>query len=111
MTRYRTLEEALVGEGLMSRPELEGILAERDGARSSLGWHLVDAGLLTEEALTTALAKLHDLPTVDINTTIIEPGVLNAFPVERMRRDWFLPLRREGDRLVVAVADPRNVLL
>jgi type IV pilus assembly protein PilB len=111
MTRYRTLEEALVGEGLLSRPDLEGIRAERDGTRDPVGWHLVDAGRLTEEALTTALARLHELPTVDLATAVIEPGVLDAFPVERMRRDWFLPLRREGERLVVAIADPRNVQL
>jgi type IV pilus assembly protein PilB len=111
ITRYRNLEEVLVGEGLMSRPELEEILSERNGVRGSLGWHLVDAGLLTEDALTQALARLHDLPTADLATEVVESGVLNAFSVERMRRDLFIPLRREGHRLVVAMADPRNVLL
>ncbi|HSB77783.1 MAG TPA: GspE/PulE family protein [Candidatus Methylomirabilis sp.] len=111
MTRYRTLEDALVGEGLLPRPELEDILSQRDGMRGSLGWHLVDTGRLTEDALAQALARLHDFPTVDLAAETIESGVLNAFPVERMRRDLFIPLRREGDRLVVAMADPRNVLL
>ena len=111
MTRYRTLEEALVGEGLLSRPELDEILAKGDGLRGGLGWSLVDAGRLPEASLTAALAHLHELPTVDLATAVIEPGVLDVFPVERMQRDLFLPLRREGSRLVVAVADPRNVLL
>jgi type IV pilus assembly protein PilB len=111
MTGYRTLEEFLVGEGLLSRSKLEEILSERNGVRGSLGCHLVDAGLLTEEALTQALARLYDSPTVDLAGEVIESGVLNVFSVERMRRDLFIPLRREGERLVVAVADPRNVLL
>ncbi|HSB67915.1 MAG TPA: GspE/PulE family protein [Candidatus Methylomirabilis sp.] len=111
MTRYRTLEEALVGEGLLSRPDLDEILTKSDGVRGGLGWSLVDAGRLPEASLTAALARLHELPTVDLATAIIEPGVLDVFPVERMQRDLFLPLRREGSRLVVAVADPRNVLL
>ncbi len=111
MTRYRTLEEVLVGEGHLSRPELDRAVMEQNGMRGGLGWRLVEAGLLSEEALAQAFARLYELPVVDLATTPIEPGILDAFPLERMRRNLFLPLRREGDRLVVAVADPGNVLL
>ncbi len=111
MTHYRTLEEVLVGEGHLSRPELDRVLAEQDGMRSGLGWRLVEAGVVSEEALAQAFARLYDLSVVDLATTLIEPGVLDAFPLERMRHNLFLPLRREGDRLVVAVADPGDVLL
>jgi type IV pilus assembly protein PilB len=111
MTHYRTLEEALVGEGHLSRPELDRVLAEQNGMRSGLGWRLVEAGAVSEEALAQAFARLYDLSVVDLATTLIEPGVLDAFPLERMRHNLFLPLRREGERLVVAVADPGNVLL
>jgi len=111
MTRYRTLEEALVGEGHISRPELDRVLAQRNGVRGGLGWHLVDASLLSEEALAHCLSRLYELPLVDLATTLLEPGILDAFPLDRMRRDLFLPLHRQGPRLVVAVADPGNVLL
>jgi type IV pilus assembly protein PilB len=111
MIRYRTLEEVLVGEGHLSRPEFDRAVMEQNGMRGGLGWRLVEAGLLSEEALAQAFARLYELPVVDLATTPIEPGILDAFPLERMRRNLFLPLRREGDRLVVAVADPGNVLL
>ena len=111
MTHYRTLEDALVGEGLFSRQDLARVLAQRNGLRGGLGWSLVDAGLVSEEKLAQAFARLYELAVVDLSTTLIEPGVTDAFPLERMRRDLFLPLRREGNRLVVAVADPGNVLL
>ncbi len=111
MTRYRTLEEALVGEGHVSRPELERIAAQRNGIRGGLGWDLVEASLLSEETLAQTFGCLYGLPVVDLAATPIESGALDLFPLERMRRDLFLPLRREGDGLVVAVADPGNVLL
>ncbi len=111
MATYRTLEEALVGEGHLSRAELEQTLTQRNGIRGGLGWYLVESGRLTEEALLQTLSRLHHLPVVDLDSTPLETGVLNTFPLERMRRDLFIPLRHEGDRLVVAVADPGNVLL
>jgi type IV pilus assembly protein PilB len=111
MTQYRTLEEALVGEGHVTRPQMDQALRERNGLRGGLGWHLVETGLLTEDALAKAFSRLHDLPIVDLATTPLEAGILDAFPLERMRRDLFLPLRRDRARLIVAVADPGNVLL
>ncbi len=111
MTRYRTLEEVLVGEGHLGRPELDRVLTQQNGMRGGLGWHVVEAGLLSEEALAQAFSRLYELPLVDLATTPVESGVLDAFPLDRMRRNLFLPLRREGDRLLVAVADPGNVPL
>ena len=111
MTQYRTLEEALVGEGHVTRSQMDQALRERNGLRGGLGWHLVETGLLTEDALAKTFSRLHDLPIVDLATTPLEAGILDAFPLERMRRDLFLPLRRDGARLIVAVADPGNVLL
>jgi type II secretory ATPase GspE/PulE/Tfp pilus assembly ATPase PilB-like protein len=111
MAQYRTLEETLIGEGHLTRATLDRALLERNGLRGNLGWHLVDAGLLPEDTLAGAFARLYDLPLVDVVTATLEAGVLDAFPVERMRHDLFLPLHREADRLIVAVADPSNVLL
>jgi type IV pilus assembly protein PilB len=90
---------------------MDQALRERNGLRGGLGWHLVETGLLTEDALAKAFSRLHDLPIVDLATTPLEAGILDAFPLERMRRDLFLPLRRDLARLIVAVADPGNVLL
>jgi type IV pilus assembly protein PilB len=111
MPQYRTLDETLVGEGLLGKAELEQALVHRNGLRGGLGWWLVDAGLLSEEALAQALGRLHDVPIMDLAALPIEPGLLEAFALERMRRDLFLPLGRQEDRLTVAVADPGNVLL
>jgi type IV pilus assembly protein PilB len=86
-------------------------MAQRNGKRGGLAWDLVDAALLTEDALVRALSRLHQLPAVDLSGTPLEAGILELFPIDRMRRDLFLPLRHDRDRLVVAVADPGNVVL
>jgi len=111
MTQYRTLEEALIGEGHFTRSQLDQVLRQRNGLRGGLAWHLVELGLLTEERLAETFSRLHDLPIVDLTNTPLETGILEAFPLERMRRDLYLPIRRDQGRLIVAVADPGNVLL
>ena len=111
MAHYRTLEEALIGEGHLTRSQLDQILRQRNGLRGGLAWHLVELGLLTEERLVETFSRLHDLPVVDLANTPLETGILEAFPLERMRRDLYLPIRHDKARLIVAVADPGNVLL
>ena len=111
MPAYRTVEDALVGEGLLTHPDLEQILAQRNGVRGGLSWWLVDAGRISEADLVKAFAQLYQLSLVDLTSTPIEAGILDAFSVERMRSDLFVPLRREDNRLVVAVADPGNIRL
>ncbi len=111
MAQYRTLEDALIGEGHLTRSQLDQVLRQRNGLRGGLAWHLVELGLLTEERLVETFSRLHDLPIVDLTNTPLETGILEAFPLERMRRDLYLPIRHDKSRLVVAVADPGNVLL
>jgi len=94
MSVYRTLEEVLVGERLLPQDELERAVRERNGFRGGLGWYLVERGLLTDQELARAFAQLYALPLVDLGSTPVEAGVLDLFPLERMRRDLFLPLRR-----------------
>ncbi len=56
VTRYRTLEELLIGEGYLGRPDLDRVRTQSDGAPGGLGWRLVEAGVLSEEVLAKALA-------------------------------------------------------
>ena len=111
MTRYRNLEEALVGEGCCTKEQIVQAQTQRNGMRGGLAWSLVDAGLLTEEALLGVLSRFHGLPIMDATNVLVEDGILDTFALDRMRRDVFLPLRHDGDRTVVAVADPGNVFL
>ena len=111
MPPYRTLEEVLIAEGILTRRELDEAVAAQNGRRGGLGLFLLERGQLDEPTLARALSRLYDLTLVDLAGTPIEAGLLDLFPLERMRRDLFVPLRREQGRLVVAVADPGNVLL
>src|SRR5215210_6922143 len=59
------------------------------------------------------LARRYRLPYVDLlpadGESPIDYALLNEFPVDLMLRHLFVPLRREGKRLHVAMADPTDL--
>jgi len=62
-------------------------------------------GSVSGEALRDAAAVEFGLPVADL-TRPVDPEALRNVPGDVARENLILPLYREGDRLVVAVADP-----
>jgi type IV pilus assembly protein PilB len=62
-----------------------------------------------EEEAARALATRYRLEFVDVASFAPDPEILKSVPVELMFRYNFLPYRREGERLVLVMADPANI--
>ncbi len=62
-----------------------------------------------EEARARALAARYRLPFVDLTRVKLDQELLHILPVELMVQYRFVPLRREGQQMVVAVADPSEL--
>ncbi|MCX7895913.1 MAG: GspE/PulE family protein [Thermoanaerobaculum sp.] len=58
-----------------------------------------------------ALAERLGLPFEDLSTFRVDPELLRHIPIEVMLRYQFVPLAREGEVVVVAMADPSDVLM
>ena len=58
MPRYRTLDEALVGEGLLGKAELEQVLVHRNGLRGGLGYRDAHAAELKDIIAMLGLEQL-----------------------------------------------------
>jgi type IV pilus assembly protein PilB len=63
----------------------------------------------SEEEQARALAARCGLEFVDVASFAPDPEILKSVPVELMFRYAFLPYRREGDRLVLVMADPTAI--
>jgi type IV pilus assembly protein PilB len=62
-----------------------------------------------EEDAARALAARYGLEYVDVASFAPDPEILKSVPVELMFRYDFLPYRREGERLVLVMADPTDI--
>src|SRR5437773_4660541 len=67
--------------------------------------------VLSEEAQARAVAARLGLDYIDLSEFTIVHELFRNIPVDLMFRYNFVPLRREGPRLVVVVSDPSDVLM
>jgi len=109
--RRAMLGSILVEEGLVTSEQLETALAEqrRSDKGKKIGEILMGMRFLTEPNLLKALSRQMDCPIVDLNAEPPDPEVLHIVSPEFARQHKLIPLRRNDDQLVVAMADPLDI--
>jgi type IV pilus assembly protein PilB len=104
------LGQSLVRRGRLNTEGLEQALAEQERSGLPLGRVLVGLGLITTRDLAEALAEQHGLTFVDLSETKMDDEAVALLPESVARRYDAVPVRVENGSLVVAVADPTNIL-
>ena len=109
----RRLGDVLVESGLLTPQQLELALEEQrkdTGPRRRLGQVVADLGLAAERDVAKALADLLALELIDLSRMVPAPDVVRLLPRAVAERTRVLVLDRTPTGLVVAAADPTNVL-
>ncbi|MAT60384.1 MAG: type II secretion system protein GspE [Micrococcales bacterium] len=104
------LGEILRANGLITDEQFEKALATQTATGKMLGRILVDEGLLTESQLVRALSEQIGLPFIDLSEVMIDAAIVARIPGAICREHHVLPVAVEGDRLVLAMSDPGNVV-
>jgi type IV pilus assembly protein PilB len=114
------LGEMLLSEGLITQVQLDAALKAQAERGLPIGQLLVEEGAVTEAVLMGALARQLGLEFVDLAEYPIDRGAVALVPEAMARRLLALPVTwaeavspggaPEPPRLVVAMADPGNVL-
>jgi len=109
--RRPQLGTILLRQGLVTPEQVAAGLEEKEESGERLGRILVQTGALSEQGLATALAEQHDLDYLDIAAAPPNVAVASLLPAKYARRYRAVPVRYlEGGTLLVAVADPTDVL-
>ena len=104
-----SLSEILIIRGLMPITSLDQVTGDpvKDDAHVR---ELVNGGIVSEGQVASARAAQLGLPFVDLTDYPIDQSAVALVPVVLLRRHEVLPIGRDGDRLLLAMADPRDVL-
>ncbi|MDR2454295.1 MAG: Flp pilus assembly complex ATPase component TadA [Bifidobacteriaceae bacterium] len=104
------LEQTLLSRGLVSRAQLDQASRAQAMEGVTLGQALVASGALKEEDLIPVLAEAAGLRFVDLDVFPVDARVAGSVPGNICRRHMLLPVAREGDAVVVAMAEPGNIV-
>jgi len=106
----KRIAEILQEQGLISEEQVRQAIAVQQRSNKRLGEILVDLGFVSEHELADALARQTGYSRVHLDQVAVPREVLELFPRELLERYDMFPVALDGDRLLVAMADPSNVL-
>jgi type IV pilus assembly protein PilB len=106
--------ELLVSKGLISRDELLNVLNEQRQQGGRLGEVLLHLKMLSEEDITATLAEHFGMEYIRFDQTnsadSIDMNIARLLPESIARRFCLVAVAEEDNKIVVAMADPLNVI-
>jgi type IV pilus assembly protein PilB len=104
------LGQLLMRAGIITERQLTDALEVHKATGSPLGRVLVDLGYATQGAILSVMAKQIGIPYVDFGEKRPEATAIALVPKDLAMRYTLMPVELVDDQLVVAMADPQNVL-
>lgn len=102
--------ELLVHRDLISLAQLQRAQQEQRAFGKRLTTILLRLGFITERQLAGFLAEHYKVPYFDFAAHEIDPEVLRLVDKSIAAKHLAIPVQRAGSKLIVAMADPNNML-
>ena len=104
---YGPIMDTLMRSGRLDLKQVDSLPADPDKPPEQA---LLEAGVLSTSDVLAALNQVYNVPAVCLADENIEPDAHTLIPYDMAVNCSVLPLRREGDRIVLAMADPSDVV-
>ena len=95
---------------MISAEQLQRAQEESRRSGERLGNSLVKLGAIQEEDLTQFLSRQYGVPAINLAEFDIEPEVISLVSKDVATKHKVVPVNRAGNSLIVAMADPSNIL-
>ena len=106
----KPLGQRLIEAGLIDETQLQTALREQQRTKEYLGKILIRLGFVNEEAVAAALAVQARVKYVDLGQYSPHEGATALVPENFARQHRLVPVSREGKMLVVAMANPLDII-
>ena len=101
--------EFLVQHEVIGEDELRSLLEEQKVTGVSLGKMLIESGRVSQDDLTRAIAATHGIQFVSLTPDDVDPTAAHLVPERVVRQHRAIPVRIDGDKLLVATTSPLNL--
>lgn len=103
----RRLGDLLIESGLLTEEQLQITLQDKP-AEQKLGDALLHRGYITEQQLIEVLEFQLGIPHISLYRYPFDTSLFNLISKETAKRNLVIPLKKDGDKLYVAMADPMD---
>ncbi len=105
----KPIGQILLTRGLITQEQLDEALIIQTSTTERLDRILVEKGYVKQKDVLRAYAEQIGVPFVELDRSQVDEQAVKSIPQSMIQRHNAIPIRRNGDRLVVAMADPTNV--
>jgi type II secretory ATPase GspE/PulE/Tfp pilus assembly ATPase PilB-like protein len=106
----RSLLDCLAYRGLISQQDLDAAVEEAFSRNVDLESILLDKYRVPKADLGTALSEFYQCPYVPFDErTLIDPDLLKNLSLDYLRKNVWLPLKRQGTVLDIVINDPHDL--
>jgi len=104
------LLELLVKENLLTADQAQKAMAEQRRTSDRLASVLTRLGFLKEDDLLDFLSRKYGIPIINLGRVEVDPEILRLVRREVVQKYQVFPVRKVGNTLTLALADPTVVL-
>jgi type IV pilus assembly protein PilB len=105
---FQTLEQLLLDTGMATPEQIQEAREANKG--SNIAEALTEIGVLTQQQYIEIMEFFLGIPHVNLDSFQLKPEILRILDVDLVKRYKAVPVEKVGDRLTVAMADPKNVV-
>ncbi len=105
------LIDALIEEKLITKEQLQDALDKQMGAKKPIQELIVEMGFVKEEDLIRVASKVFKTPVLALSKEKINSSVTQLISCKAAKRYGVFPVGKEGDKIVLAMSDPQDVLV
>jgi len=102
----KRIGDLLVESGLINQKQLEEALEEQKTSKKKLGDVLISKGCVSEQQMIEVLEFQLGIPHISLYKYNIDRSVTQMIPEKLAMTYQVLPVKKNGNKLVVAMADP-----
>ena len=110
LARIEPLGQILLAHNAVSMEQLRQALDVQHQTNGRLGRVLVDMGMVNDRQLAKGIAQQWGLPYTELGDDSVNPDAAKMIPPYMAKRHGVFAVDRRGDRLIVAMPDPSNVV-
>lgn len=107
---YKRLGDMLIEAGYITPAQLEEALKVQKASGKRLGETLNDIGLVAEKDIIDVLCLQLGIDFIDLSNTILPVELTTIIPKALAKRYTMVPVRATPDEVVIAMADPMNLI-